>query len=191
MRVHDKCFCKAHGRDYRACAAEKPCAVMSLEGYQDGFVLEHDCGNMDNRCNHCGSLNFPNEQVGQPPHFALCCRNGKLKHLPPAQPAPPELRELLTSPSRAARDFRGNIRVYNSALAFVSFGLNCFDNVVGRGPPIVKCHGSVYHVAGRLFPEEPQEAKYAELYLYDHGEALGMRRQRHGDQQGCQVRMQE
>ena len=36
------------------------------------------------------------------------------------------------------------------------------------------CHGAVYHVAGRLFPDD-DNARYAQLYLYDHGEALGRR----------------
>lgn len=52
----------------------------------------------------------------------------------------------------------------------------CFPVLPGRGlgPPVVMCHGAVYHVAGRLFPDD-DNARYAQLYLYDHGEALGRR----------------
>jgi hypothetical protein len=69
-----------------------------------------------------------------------------------------------------------NILRFNSALAFVSFGMQCFPLLPGRGagPPVVTCHGQVYHLAGRLFPED-DNARYAQLYMYDHGEALGRR----------------
>ena len=82
-------------------------------------------------------MHFCEERVGQPPHLAFCCRGGKLSNLPRYIEAPPELQELLTSSTRAAQDFRGNIRSYNAALAFISFGINCFKNVPGRGPPFV------------------------------------------------------
>jgi len=75
-----------------------------------------------------------------------------------------------------------NILTFNSALAFVSFGTTCFDVVSGRGagPPVVTCHGQVYHLAGRLFPED-DNARYAQLYLYDHGAALGRRTTQYRD----------
>ena len=30
-------------------------------------------------------------------------------------------------------------------------------------------------------PDDPNNARYAQLYIYDHGEALGLRRARHGN----------
>ena len=49
----------------------------------------------------------------------------------------------------------------------------------GRGPPVLQCHGLVYHMAGKLFPQDPQNAMYAQQYLYDHGDALEARLQSH------------
>ena len=40
---------------------------------------------------------------------------------------------------------------------------------------MVTCHGQVYHLAGRLFPDDDNSARYAQLYMYDHGEALKKR----------------
>ena len=36
---------------------------------------------MDQECEHCGSLHFAEERVSQPPHFVLCCHNGKTKNM--------------------------------------------------------------------------------------------------------------
>ena len=33
------------------------------------------------------------------------------------------------------------------------------------------CHGLVYHMAGILFPDDPENAHYAQHYLYDPGDA--------------------
>ena len=35
----------------------------------------------------------------------------------------------------------------------------------------MQVHGTTYHIAGRLFPDEPANAHYGQVYLYDHGEA--------------------
>ena len=60
----------------------------------------------------------------------------------------------------------------------MSFGLQCFPVKApgwGIGPPVVTCHGQVYHLAGRLFPDDDESARYSQLYMYDHGEALKKR----------------
>ena len=36
------------------------------------------------------------------------------------------------------------------------------------------CHGTVYHLAGVLFPDEGEHAKYAQNYIYDHNEAMNL-----------------
>ena len=37
------------------------------------------------------------------------------------------------------------------------------------------CHGTVYHLVGILFPGEGENAKFAQVYLYDHNEAMNLR----------------
>ena len=36
-------------------------------------------------------------------------------------------------------------------------------------------HGTVYHLVGALFPDEGENAQYAQVYLYDHNEAMNLR----------------
>ena len=70
------------------------------------------------------------------------------------------------------------LKQYNSAFSFVSYGSDCFAEVdSSRGPPITICHGTVYHNSGFLFPDEGQPAQYAQVYLYDHNEALQTRQE--------------
>ena len=129
-------------------------------------------------CPHCDSLNFEEELVGQPPHFRLCCRNGKCSNLHPdpdgdlsgndrlalkCPECPEPLAHLLRSNAADGKHFRGNIRNYTGGLVFVSFGLGALNVLGDKGPPIAKCHGTVYHVAGRLFLNDPANAQYAQL----------------------------
>ena len=37
------------------------------------------------------------------------------------------------------------------------------------------CHGTVYHLVGVLLLGEGENAKYAQVYLYDHNEAMNLR----------------
>ena len=37
------------------------------------------------------------------------------------------------------------------------------------------CHGTVYHKAGMLFPDQGEPANFAQVYLYDHNEAMDLR----------------
>ena len=65
-------------------------------------------------CEYCQALRFPNEPQN-------CCHNGKVS-LPTLADYPTPLKELLTGSSTEARNLRENIRKYNSAYSFASFG---------------------------------------------------------------------
>ena len=43
------------------------------------------------------------------------------------------------------------------------------------GPPICILHGAIYHHCHALFPVNITEAKYAQIYLYDHADATRRR----------------
>ena len=75
---------------------------------------------------------------------------------------------------RRSRSFRDHIRTYNSALSFVSFGaqLKKFDT---KGPPVCVLHGALYHYSYELEAPAEENAKFAQLYMYDHAEATSRR----------------
>ncbi len=91
--------------------------------------MVHSLGAMSHRCTHCNALRFEHEKK----RTTLCCGGGKMSRLSndfPA-PTPQPLRDLLTSvPSEhqplppATKDFRQNIRAYNSALQMASTWLH-------------------------------------------------------------------
>ena len=138
-------YCYPHAR----LLCSETVAVLSLANYQDVLVLQHSCGDMTTICEYCHSKNFLGELVGSPPHFNICCENGKLGHLPNIQPPPDALRDLLTEDDMRSRMFRDRIQQYNTAFSFISYGMGCFSHVSGgRGPPVLVCHGLVYHMAG-------------------------------------------
>ena len=73
-------------------------------------------GQMNELCQYCESLWFPNEQRN-------CCHNGKVS-LTRLCEYPESLKELLMGSKQDAINFRNNIRNYNSEFAFASFGAN-------------------------------------------------------------------
>jgi hypothetical protein len=149
--------------------------LVEIDDYTDLRFESHDAGSMTSPCGRCASLNFEAERVGQKGHFSLCCQNGKVgncfSHLPPT---PVALSQYLEGTDVLSRAFRDRIREYNAALSFVSFGADV-SPPPGHGPPVFRIHGSIYHASAALEPEPTHEGKYAQLYLYDHGEALQIR----------------
>ncbi|KAF2368408.1 hypothetical protein FHG87_000837 [Trinorchestia longiramus] len=85
----------------------------------------HYTGAMDVRCQFCGALRSQREQLNS-------CHNGKVS-LPPLQEYPENLRLLFDADGAKGSNFRQNIRNYNSAFAFASFGAN-IRPPPGRGP---------------------------------------------------------
>ena len=71
-------------------------------------------GPMTNVCQYCQALRFPNELLN-------CCHSGKVR-LPQLESYPTELKDLLTSTTTESCNFHNNIRQYNSAYSFASFG---------------------------------------------------------------------
>ena len=95
-RVHNKCAwqdCPLPARyrfdsEHLYCATHfgyvrrgKMTAVMPIEVYSDELVEPYRLGPLTTKCKFCGSLNFREELVGQPPHFQICCYNGKVSRI--------------------------------------------------------------------------------------------------------------
>ena len=152
-----------------------------LDGFPDQEVPTLQLEGMTLQCPHCGSYNFPAEAIGQPPRVTMCCHGGKASHLPYLPDAPEPLRSLLLGLDRQSRQFRACIRRYNSALSFVSFGA-CLETLAGTAgnaaPPVCIVHGAVYHHSYALQADSPDQAKHAQLYLFDSAEATNLRAER-------------
>lgn len=72
-------------------------------------------GNMDIKCIHCGAYRFKGEANG------ICCSNGKVQ-LEDFREPPKYLKQLLDMKHEYSNHFMTNIRSYNNAFSFTSFG---------------------------------------------------------------------
>lgn len=104
-------------------------------------------GTCDTVCPFCSALRFPGEKP------TICCFSGKVVLAPNTQP-PELLSQLLTENSVAAKDFRKNIRAYNSALAFTSMGVNLDQSLSRNGVFNFRIQGGIYHRIGSLLPNQ-------------------------------------
>jgi hypothetical protein len=149
---------------------------------------------MNVTCRHCHAFHWLDERVKNSalsrPEYSRCCHHGKVSL--GLLPLPPEkLRTLFTTEHSAGKQFREHIRQYNSALAFTSFtAKELHDNVNagGGGPWVWKTGYTIYHRVGSLFPTDPRNPLYAQLYFYDALDALDYRMRRNSglDQQTMQ-----
>src|SRR5215471_7334378 len=142
----------------------------------------HDLGDMVVRCHHCGALHWLAEKLTnssvRSPEFGMCCNHGKVI-LPAFQPPPVALRALYVAEDTQAKEFRENIRVYNSALSFTSLGVKPDRSILtGRGPYVFRLHGVMYHLSGSLMPQPGNIPCYAQLYVHDPQSALDHRMHR-------------
>jgi hypothetical protein len=82
--------------------------------------------------------------------------------LPSLPTTPQELEILLTSKESSAVKFRDQIHMYNSMLAFTSFGAKVDESVTrGLGPYSFRIQGELYHKIGSLCPVEGQRPQFA------------------------------
>jgi hypothetical protein len=124
------------------------------------------------KCRHCNALLWYEERLGpnrrtKNPSFEICCKNEKID-LPELQEPPIFLEQLLNGDNQRSRNFRKNIRSYNSMFAFTSTG-GVVDKEInkGHGPYVFHIHGQNYHHIGTLLLEEGNQPCWAQLYIYD------------------------
>ena len=72
-------------------------------------------------------------------------------------------------------NFRKNIRSYNDALAFASFGAN-FKSLSSSGPQVIRICGKIYHNVYALHPNINEARKYGQLYVLDNEKATAQRK---------------
>ena len=92
-------------------------------------------GPMSVECPHCHALHFKSKRLTNSsnirPRFGLCCLQGQIQ-LPPLAEPPQLLRQLLTSSTPRARNFRERIRQYNCAFAFTSVAVKVDEAILNR-----------------------------------------------------------
>ena len=123
-------------------------------------------GQMNELCQYCESFRFPNEQRN-------CCHNGKVS-LTQLCEYPESLKELLMGSTQDSINFRNNIRNYNSAFAFASFGANV-DLLQGHVTYCFRIHGQTYHCTNTLHPNDVEELQYGQLYIIEGSQAINRR----------------
>ncbi len=159
----------------------KTAEVSVGQYFNENDMEPHDAGPMTFTCSECNALMFEKE-LHRGTTYSLCCGYGKVK-VPPIKPPPPILQQLLTENSETSKNFRSNIRCYNSALALSSIGVELgttfkFDY---RGPWIYKISGQVYHSLGTIFPNCNSSPVFSQLYVYDREHELANRQKRNPD----------
>ncbi|XP_018462957.1 uncharacterized protein LOC108834093 [Raphanus sativus] len=106
-------------------------------------------------------------RVSAPPEFSICCMHGKIE-LPPPPQLPQVIIDLLLNGDTRSKNFRENIRAYNSMFAFTSMGGKVDTSInKGRGPPVFRLLGQNYHRIGSLLPLDDSRPKFQQLYIFD------------------------
>ncbi len=123
--------------------------------FNEDLIPQYDIGSMSETCTACNAKMFVDEKCNKAGAFSLCCAYGRIK-IPGIKPPPKALQNLYTKNNRESKEFRKNIRQYNSSLALSSVGIDMgntfhFDN---RGPWAYKICGQLYHSLGPIFPNE-------------------------------------
>ena len=154
---------------------------VARQPYQDPLA-QHDLMQMDVECVHCRALHWVDEKLASSskdsPKFGTCCNHGRIRLAPLLAPPQPLLSFFVDLDIRA-KEFRENIRLYNSALSFTSLGVkpdHSLNN--GGGPYVFRVHGVLYHLSGSLLPAHSEPPIYAQLYIHDPRAALSARMDR-------------
>ena len=81
---------------------------------------------------------------------------------------------MFTGSDERAKNFRENIRQYNNAMSFVSFGAKV-DLPPNYGPYTFRIHGMVHHRISSLYPDDSRNISYGQLYILDFAKANDIR----------------
>ena len=88
---------------------------------------------MTYKCSECKAIMWLDERINKSarsPKFSTCCANGKVI-LPPLQELPSPLNTFLTGTDPCSCTFKQNIRMYNSALSFISIRAKIDQQITG------------------------------------------------------------
>lgn len=130
-------------------------------------------GRMLYECKHCKALHWKLERIKgrsvNDPEYS-CCKKGAVV-LPPLQPPPTDLKELMLGRGPETNHFRDNIRAYNTKFAMAS--MECkVDNRFRSGVFYFKISGTVHRRTGSLDAPPNEKPRYAQIYFVDEETAI-------------------
>ncbi|XP_035845828.1 uncharacterized protein LOC118492136 [Helianthus annuus] len=143
--------------------------VRKIHGISKDYI---DHGDAIFVCSKCDAMLWEDEmlrgnQKRIKTSYSLYCSNGDVELPRPPTPLP-LLRHLYKSRTSQSRNFMDNIRAYNMMFSFTSLG-GKFDKSYqrGKGPYVFRLQGQNYHRMGSLLPDDGEEPKFSQLYIYD------------------------
>ena len=138
-------------------------------------VNQYTCGLMDRICPHCQSFMWLGERTGgssTQPQFGICCLSGKI--IIPAVPDPLAiLMGLNTNNDVQSKQFRKNIRKFNSGMAMASMKTN--DATLAGGLASYRIQGVVYRMIGPPRNSDDQQPACLQTHFFDTEEQVRLR----------------
>ncbi|XP_022041196.1 uncharacterized protein LOC110943770 [Helianthus annuus] len=123
-------------------------------------------------CSYCHAMLWKDEMLrgnldSKKSAFSLCCSNRDVE-LPPSPAPPPLLERFYKKVTPESRNFMNNIRAYNMMFSFTSLGGKVSKSFQkSKGSYVFVLQGQNYHRIDSLLPNEGEEPKFSQLYIYD------------------------
>ena len=95
--------------------------------------------------------------------------------LQPLPDLPRELEQVLSAASERGRQFRSDIRAYNSVLAFTSTEASLNEGLPTGGVYTFRIRGEMYHRIGSPAPSPREQPRFAQFYIIDTDNELNNR----------------
>lgn len=138
--------------------------------YNEDVLKSQYSGTMNLTCQFCKAFYFHAEINKNDKVFTKCCMRGKYIFDFNFE-VPDLIKSLICKTHPESNNFGENIRQFNSALAFASFGASVstgnIQNISGFGPYCFKVQGIIQHLSSNLREDDPAKIKYAQLYFVD------------------------
>ncbi|CAO3645166.1 unnamed protein product [Mucor hiemalis] len=182
-RVCNACGSSTHQRfSSRACPHNSNSLRMAARDPTRIPTERDDRGEMKTICANvkCRAMMWIDERASSSskanPRFQMCCSKGSanIEHL---KSTPALIASLLRGSDEKSKEFRANIRLYNSSLSFSSMGVKLDQSLANMrtGNYTFRIQGSPYHLIGSALPQDGVSPSFAQIYIYDSDQELNYR----------------
>lgn len=145
--------------------SRKKVGLIANTEFDESVFQPITIGGMDFVCVFCGARDFKGEST-RGEGFMSCCRKGKVV-LDDLSPYPYRLKRLVLDGSKKSKEYVGDIRFFNSALATASFDAQLVK-IPSRGPQVIRIIGQIYHNTYALNAKENEQPRFGQLYVIDN-----------------------